>query len=153
MAGSDEMHDGFLGSLQKAIEVEERGGSGDRGREVQVLLSSGDVLLRTYRRADEKIAKAFGDQSALTVLQKNHEADVQSLKDVLLAGKRIAAGELEGVEQRARAKELVGKKDVLEQAKGIFGELKKVEGDGLDKSLANVERGVRRMVKGMDMEM
>ena len=103
-------------------------------------------------KADEKIAKAFGDQSALTVLQKNHEADVQSLKDVLLAGKRIAAGELEGVEQRARAKELVGKKDVLEQAKGIFGELKKVEGDGLDKSLANVERGVRRMVKGMDID-
>lgn len=116
------------------------------------MLANSAMLLKLYRFADDKIETAFGGQDPLEAMQKCHAADVAKLKDVLLAGKRLCVGELEGVEQRARAKESMGKEEVYEQAEGIFGRgVEERDGEGAEKTLMCVERGVKRMVKGMEL--
>ena len=75
---------------------------------------------------------------------------MQKVKDVMLAGKRICAGELEAVEQQARAGELAESREVYEQAAGIFGGPVKACDEGMERTLVCVEKGARRMVKGME---
>lgn len=149
MSDRDEMHTGFLTSLEAALGAQDASKEITSRHQAQTLLTNASAMLKLYHSANAKITTAFQDD-ALAAIQTNHEADVQTVKDVLAAGKRICAGELEGVEQQARAKELMGKSEVAEQAKGIFGQPRRVEGEGVERTLEFVERGVRRMVRGME---
>jgi len=146
------MHTNFLPSLESALDTGDTANWVDRNKQVQTLLTNASTLLKVYHRADGKITTTFSGQDSLEAMQKNHQADLDRVKDVMLVGKRLCAGELEGAEQQARARELMGRKEVFEQAAGIFGGPgKKGAGDeGVDKTLEYVERGVRRMVKGME---
>lgn len=149
----DEMHDNFLSSLDTALAGEGAAKKSiDRKRQVRDLLSNADDLLAIYKSANDGIGAAFGGEQSLQAMRKTHEADVQKVKDVLLVGKRICAGELEAVEQQARARELMGRKEVFEQAAGIFGGGPKMNGgdEGVERTLGDMERGVRRMVRGLE---
>lgn len=148
--GRDQKHNTFLPALEAGLSAASGATESDRKRQVQGLLANADTMLELYRRADSKITHAFGGEGSVTTIEKNFKADAQTVKDVLAVGKRICDGELESVEQQARARELLGKKEAIEQAKGIFGQPKQAEGQGVGRTLEYVERGVRRMVKGLE---
>ena len=72
---------------------------------------------------------------------------MDKVKDVLGIGKRLAAGEVEEVE--------TGKgREAFEQAKGIFcgvgGQENAGAGVDVEETIQGVERGVKRMVRGME---
>lgn len=152
MHGRNEKDESFLASLEAAIGQEDVVESSDRKRQAQTLLTNADTLLAVYCSANEKIATTFATQNSPETLTESREADVEQLKNVMQAGKRICAGDLEAVVQQAKAKELLGKREVFQQAAGIFGTPRKGcgEGEGVDRTLRYVERGVRRMVKGLE---
>lgn len=93
---------------------------------------------------NDKIAAAFDDQADTQALAKKFEQDREHLKQVLLKGKQVQEGEMATVQQRAGVDD-----EVLAQAEGIFGR-KEVSGDGVDRSLEYLERGVKRIIKGME---
>lgn len=88
---------------------------------------------------------AFGDLNGLESIQKNHLADVDRMKDILGAGKRLTAGDVEEVKNRES-------KEVVEQAKGIFGAAENDVAHSMDieESIVSVERGVKRLVRDLE---
>ena len=144
------MHRNFLPGLARALGGNDDADGTDRQRQVHDLLTNAETVLKLYHWADDRISATFNPRDSPASLQQNHEADIQKVKDVMLIGKRLCAGELESIEHQARAKELMGRKEAFEQAAGIFSGPKEDSDGSVDRTLECVERGVRRIVKGME---
>jgi hypothetical protein len=76
------------------------------------------------------------------------------VKQILLAGKRVFEGDLAAIEQHARAKEAGGKSEAALQAVEMFGDgaVKVDKASEAGNALRYLDKGVRKMVKGMGPE-
>jgi len=139
--------DGFLPALNAALEKQDVvNNTTDRKANARALIEKADAMLALHRQADEHIAAAFNDAQDSTSLQQAQAKDREHLKEVLLAGKRVKEREILGVQARVGGE--VGKlaEDKFGAAVGKERDIVR-EREGM---LGGVERGVRRIARGLD---
>ena len=152
---SDNRQNGFLDGLNAIVaeSAADRGGStADRSSSVHQLLDASDTLLKLNRKCGRAISDAQIEQGNIAALYQKRSEDKQRVKDILAAGKRAFANDIDAIEQQAKARKLMGADDeITEQANAVFGDRRgqACEGSDAGKSLKYLEKGVRKMTKGI----
>lgn len=137
--------------------------SSSREREVQTLLDASTALLKTHRKATSTISDlsdpSFESEGSFTSFQARCRADEEHLKAVLKAGVRVCEREIGGL--RAQPNGNVDRRDSgggrgTEEESVAHGEVlfkgscgKGVSGGDVEMGLKYLDKGVRKMVKGV----
>ena len=123
----------------------------DRINNIHVLFDATDLLLKVHRKASRAVSEESVGLASQTAYREARRADKERVKDILVAGKRVFENDIDTVEQQAKAKQLLGGNDeAAAQATAVFGTDSVM---GTDKALKYMQKGMKKMTKGLDSEM
>ncbi len=119
---------------------------------VQSLLSATDALLQLNQKANNAISASSTASTGPAAYVQTCAEDQERVREILASGKRVFEGELEAVQQQARSDQAGGKGEAAAQAIALFGDGAQGTRMGADasKTMEYIERGVKRMTKGLD---
>ncbi|KAK5175635.1 uncharacterized protein LTR77_000774 [Saxophila tyrrhenica] len=118
---------------------------------IKALLGATDELLQVHKQANHHISASNTNSTAPADYMQARQDDRERVKQILAAGRRVFEGELEAVKEQSRAGEAGGKGEAASLAIGLFGDGAKMDDNGdAGKTLSYLERGVRRMTKGLN---
>ena len=126
--------------------------SSERITQVNNLLESSDQLLSLHQKAARAISDGAAGPGSYAALEEEREKDRERTRQLLAVGKRVYERELDGIDQQAKPKDFLGvDNEVLAQANQLFGGRKVVGSDhDSDRTLKYMQKGIRKMTKGLD---
>lgn len=113
---------------------------------MHALLTATDALSQLNRKANHAIASSSSAATGPAAYLQARAEDQERVKQILAAGKRVFEGEIEGIRR------LAGRDEAAGQAIALFGEGgERVEGNaGVERTVECLERGVKRMTRGLE---
>ena len=112
-----------------------------------------DQALNVHEKAEQALSKGRGGGAQLTSLRQACLAEQERVIQILKAGKRTFEKDVDNVEQQTKAVQFKDENlEVNQQAEVVFGFEQKQDRQGTDKALKYMEKGVKKMTKGLDSD-
>lgn len=143
------MHDKTVEKARLRTNWELQTGDND---EADSLLDASDVLVKLNRRARSAVTDAANAPDCYASYEQTGKVDKDRVKNILATGKRVFEREINGLEHGTKATK--GSDEITAQANAIFVGHRKQNDENADvsRSLKYMEKGVKKMTKGLDSD-